>query len=368
MLDGPWTYHFAETGKTRVKAKYRAGLLSGPVTVLDARGRTLMRLAYPRTRAEVERAWAQWWPAEASTPKFTVEPSLSPPYKAGELAPETVEEAVKAVKLFRFLSGVPWESVKAEAARNDKAQHGAVVMHKLGRITHTPERPDDMDEAFFKVAYDGCAQSNIFQGPPTLVAAVHGWMDDSDASNIEKVGHRQWILSPGLQGVGFGFANGFSAMHVVGGGGAAPDYNYVAFPGEGYYPLPLIGPNFAWSVHLTNAKAKVGDKASVEVAITRLDEHFLPAGDPQPAEVASIAAGISANWTLVVFKPNPAVTEAGRYWVDVKGVRSPKGAPAPFGYLVELVEMPAPGTAAPEKVPDDDDDKSNDKKPRRRGS
>lgn len=368
VLDGPWTYHFEDTGKLRVKAKYRAGLLNGPVAVLDAKGRTVMQPTYPRTLADVEKAWAKWWPAAPAAPKFSQEPALSPPYKAGALSAETVEEGVKAVKLFRFLSGVPWDPVKADAGRNDTAQHGAVVMHKLGRITHTPEQPDDMDDAFFKVAYAGCNQSNIFQGVPTLVAAVHGWMDDSDPSNIEKVGHRQWILSPGLQEIGFGYADGFCAMHVVGGGGAAPDFNYVAFPGEGYYPRQLIGPSFAWSVHLNNAKAKVGEKASVEVTITRLDERFLPIGDPQEGEVASIAEGIGANWTVIVFRPKPAVIEAGRYWVDVKGVRSPKGAPAPFGYFVELIEMPPPGTTAPDEPAEDGDKPAAAKEPKRRKS
>ena len=34
--------------------------------------------------------------------------------------------------------------------------------------------------------------------------------------------------------------------------------------------------------------------------------------------------------------------DAGRYWVEVKGVQTPAGVAVPFGYLVELVDVADP--------------------------
>jgi hypothetical protein len=347
LLNGPYAWNFP-SGKPALQAQYHQGELSGPLTVLDERGRTVRRISYPRSRESVEKAFDTLYKEDRPPVKFTQEPHVGPPYRAGVLSEETLKYALNVTKLYRFLSGVPWQELKTDPVLCDKSAHGAVVLKVIGSLTHTPTRPSDMDDAFFKIAYTGCSEDNLFMGSSDPVAAVRAFMDDSDPSNIDRVGHRQWVLSPGLQRVGFGSAGEFVSMHVFDGTQhAAPDYNFVAFPGEGYYPLKLFGKDFAWSVHLKNTKAKVGPVDSINIKLQKLDEHFQPAGDPIPAKVVSVPASFSASfgWSVIVFKPELTEIETAKYWVEISGIKTLTGADAPLGYLVDFIEVAAPAAA-----------------------
>jgi hypothetical protein len=196
-----------------------------------------------------------------------------------------------------------------------------------------------MDDAFFKLAYAGCNESNIHQGHRDVIHAIRGFMDDSDASNIGKVGHRRWILFPPLKHVGFGNAGVFTAMHVIEGWQEVPKFDFFAFPAEGYYPLDLIEAHYAWSVHI-HASQIQSPGSDVKVSVSLLDEHF-----QESQEFATnVAARIDDDHGMyvIVFKPDfgKSQLQAGKYWVQVAGLKTPKGAPNPLSYVIELVEMP----------------------------
>ena len=140
VLHGPYTAGFP-SGKPRLKAKYKAGAPAGTVTVLDEKGKTERVVTYPRARDEVEKAWAKLYVKHPAPPAFTEEPSLDPPHRAGRLSPETVDEALRTVQLYRYLSGLTWQDMKADPALCARAQHGAVLLAELGHLTHTPPRP-----------------------------------------------------------------------------------------------------------------------------------------------------------------------------------------------------------------------------------
>jgi hypothetical protein len=341
VLDGSYAWT-GPSGKAGYRATYRAGEITGAVTVLDDKGRSARLIAFPRPLADVRQAWATLYPKEVGKPKFLQEPSAAAPYKAGKVAPESLQEALKVAKLYRYLSGVPWQHLALDPRDTEEAQHGAVLLQKLGQLTHTPGKPDDMDDAFFKLAYDGCNQSNLHQGQADIVAGLRGFMDDSDPSNIDRMGHRRWVLKPGLKKVGFGFAGGFTAMHVVDGSRDVPNFDFVAFPGQGYYPLQLVEKHYAWSVHFHHAKVQELNVGDLRVTVARLDERFQPAAGEPPAEAKVVSAinDKGQGWNLVVFKPELNKVEAGRYWVEITGLRTPRGAAAPpFGYIVEFVDM-----------------------------
>jgi hypothetical protein len=224
----------------------------------------------------------------------------------------------------------------------DISAHGAVILEKLGTLTHTPERPGDMDAAFYTLAYKGCHEDNLFMGDGSPATSVRAFMDDSDASNIDRVGHRQWVLSPSMERVGFGSAGRFVSMYVFDGTRNGKfDFNYVAFPGEGYYPRALFGPSFAWSLFISRAKAKLGP--APKITLQKLDEHYQPTGEPLPAKIVSTPAAMSPGfgWSVVVFKPELDSLELARYWVDVQGIQTAAGAETSFGYLVEFIDVPA---------------------------
>ena len=72
-----------------------------------------------------------------------------------------------------------------------------------------------MPREFYDKAFEGASTSNLHQGQDNLADAVAGFVFDSDERNIDRVGHRRWILSPGLREVGFGYAKGFVALKVL---------------------------------------------------------------------------------------------------------------------------------------------------------
>ena len=337
LLEGPylWTH---PSGKPGVRGSYHLGQLSAPLTIFDEKGRLVRQITYPRSLASVKKAFASLYFTEKPAVDFATEPVTTPPYKAGALSPRCLDAAVKVTRLYRYLSGVPWEDLKIDPAMCDKSAHGAVLLNKIGSLTHTPERPDDMDDSFFQIAYAGCNKANLdMSGNP--VDAVRNFMDDSDATNIEGLGHRQWVLSPGLKNVGFGSAGRFVSMYVADGNQQPrTDFNFIAFPGEGFYPLELIGAKFAWSVHINSRKANVGPIGRLKITLQKLDEHYQPAGDPVGAKVVSTPSP-RFGWNTIVFKPDLAGLSASRYWVDITGVSSPGGQDMPFGYLVDLIEI-----------------------------
>lgn len=348
-LEGPFAANVAGS-KAGYKATYRQGQLAGPVTVLDDKGRVVHTVKYPRPLAEVRGAWDKLYPKEVKPPKYTADPVLEPPYKAGTIAPESLEEALKVVKLYRYLSGVPFQNLSLDPSANEKAQHGAVLLTKIGSLTHTPSKPGDMDEAFFKLGHAGCNQSNLHQGQDSLISGIRGFMDDSDEGNVKVLGHRQWVLKPGLAKTGFGSAKGFTAMHVVDGSRDVPNFDYIAFPGEGFYPLQLVEKHYAWSVHFHAAKVQVPAAEAMKITVTRLDGHYQP-GKQSEAGIVSVVAAADKGWNMIVFRPKIEAVEAGRFWVEITGLKVGRGAAPPLGYIVELLDMTPPPAATEAGAP-----------------
>ena len=348
-LNGPYTWYTPGGKGGGFKATFANGAIVGTVTVLDDKGRVLRTANYPRPWGDVCKAWSMLYPGEVRPATYVEPTKATAPYAAGKVEPECLEDALKVTKLYRYLSGLKWQHLTLTADGNVKAQHGAVLLEKIGNLTHTPGQPADMPADFFKVAYAGCNQSNIYSGLPNLVSSVRGYMDDSDANNIQKVGHRRWVLAPGLQKVGFGISGRYSAMHVIGNVGPAPAFDFVTFPGDGYYPRQLVEKDYAWSAHLAFSKTKVPEKGDLKIKIIRLDDHF-QAGDETAGEVVSVLSDAGQGWNVIVFKPNMPKLELGKYWVEIQGIKSNRAGDVPFGYIVDFADMTSvPRQASPKR-------------------
>ena len=170
---------------------------------------------------------------------FDETPSCQAPYKTGRVKRSVLQKATNRLNALRKIAGVP--DVTLDDSLSANAQYGAVIMGKLGTLSHTPSRPSDMDESFYQQAYSACGSSNIYAGPQ-LCDTPDGFMDDSDSSNISRLGHRRWQLNPKLGKVGFGYVdNGsgyrrFTAEKVFDSNGAGCDYDYVSWPASGNFP------------------------------------------------------------------------------------------------------------------------------------
>ncbi|MGK0362920.1 MAG: hypothetical protein ACI9U2_005242 [Bradymonadia bacterium] len=146
------------------------------------------------------------------------------------------ENALRRTNLYRWLVGLP--PVPYEPALLAGVQACAVVLKALGRLDHAP--PDST------ACYDpvqAAGRSNL---------AIGGGMADSvdlyvDDRGVDTLGHRRWVLEPGLGATAFGISGRYSCMDVFTGGGDA-SVPFIAWPPPGY--MPLDGAAGEWSISL----------------------------------------------------------------------------------------------------------------------
>src|SRR5262249_19556527 len=105
------------------------------------------------------------------------------------------EQALRRLRAYRYLAGVRYDNVVLDDNLTAYAVAAARLCAKIGRLDHMPKTPG-MPEAEFKFALKGTLSCNLAAGPPTLVHTVDMLMDDSDAGNIARLGHRRWCLNP----------------------------------------------------------------------------------------------------------------------------------------------------------------------------
>ena len=189
-------------------------------------------------------------------PAYEKIPSNTGKIIAGKMRKASLEAALAQLKIYRYLAGLPYKDIELNGEFSNGAQHAVVLMSILGRISHNPSKPADVPDDFFKIAFKGAASSNLAGGGESnLTTAINNWMSDSDKTNIDRLGHRRWLLNPSMKDVGFGFYNGFAAGWVVGGSrDSSPDYDFIAFPVPGFHPWTYFGTKWAWSVSINPKK------------------------------------------------------------------------------------------------------------------
>ena len=108
-----------------------------------------------------QQAIADYWDtltAEAVDPHLTP-PSVVSPYLIGELNPAYTDTGL------RYLNFVRWLSVLQQVTLSDhlcvQAQYGAVLLAANDVLTHTPEKPADMEASFYRMGANAAAASNL---------------------------------------------------------------------------------------------------------------------------------------------------------------------------------------------------------------
>ena len=127
-------------------------------------------------------------------------------------------------------------------------------------LSHTP--PTSWD-CYTADGAEAAGKSNLARGIGGH-GAISLYMDDPGAGN-EACGHRRWILYPRLSDVGSGSTPNSNALWVITTLAARPATpSYVAWPNEGYAPIPLLPGSKRWNVTIGGA-----DFASATVSMTR---------------------------------------------------------------------------------------------------
>ena len=171
------------------------------------------------------------------------------PYACGSLAPGFLQDGLNAINYARYLAGLP-DDVALDPSYVDRAQHGSVLL-AVGQFAHSQPKPADMAQDFYDIANGATSSSNIGWGFATLADFNFACMDDSDSSNIDRVGHRRWLLDPPLQKTGMGYADARTDTFVfdwsrVG----AVTYDAIKWPCAGPFPVEMFSAGTAWSITL----------------------------------------------------------------------------------------------------------------------
>ena len=311
----------------------------------------------------VQQAIADQWAALApeATAVFSVVPSAVVPYAIGELDSVYLNDALQLLNFYRRLAGL--EEVILSDHLNVQAQYGAVVLAANNTLTHTPKKPADMTESFYRMGANACAGSNIsmrygYDSAILLQSAIRAHMDELSASNRADLGHRRWLLDPGLGKVGFGLATSATNRQYITvpisddtGTGDMPDV--ILWPAAGQFPNNVFSPGTPWSVILDPEVYLVPRETQLQVTVTRHRDGkvFVPPvldGQSQLTDEGSYLLVNSENYgagCCISFSIGKTALGDSSYWgdytVSITGLYTLDGQHALVEYTVRFFDAEA---------------------------
>ena len=246
------------------------------------------------------------------------------------------------MRQYRYLCGVPFETLAYNPRQGELAQAAAGICARLGKLTHAPERPPGMSDDDYKLGKDGAGQSNLFMGRTDPAGCVDGWMDDSDPSNIDRVGHRRWIINPAMGTTAFGTEGKYAAMYAFDGSlKSVPEWDLIAYPTRGAMPVQFFGARHAWSISLNTRKYALPPQSELAVSIHALGAKAEPQGDPLTLDYFHLDTAGFGSGPAVIFRPKDLpLGQAGSYVVTLTGLKDKSGTAVTIRYQVNFVNLP----------------------------
>ncbi len=202
----------------------------------------------PRSRAEIAQ-YIKNHPTDTATVIYDKAPEYSGgKYSPGKLNAAFLRDGLNALNIYRYIAGL--DEVTLNEAYNELAQAASMLCAANNMLAHVQDKPADMPESLYQQGSAGCSSSNLAGagwGELSLAYSVDLYMDDSDDSNIDVVGHRRWCLNPDMKETGMGSAGGFAALYAFDSGyDADADAYRVAWPAANT-PSDLFYTGQAWS-------------------------------------------------------------------------------------------------------------------------
>lgn len=262
---------------------------------------------------------------------------------AGTESAASREATLQAVNAFRSVAGVP--PVALDAAMNDKALAAALMMRAGNDVQ--PARglshaPDPSWPCFTPAGAEGAGTSNLALGS-SGADAIRLYVDDE---RVDSLGHRRWILDPGLTVVGTGSTGSTNALTVIGGPRqSVPAGRQVAWPPAGAIAASWLPETWSISIGGTGDAVNLVNPA-VTMALNGAPVD-VPAGSVRDLG-GGFGTGRSLAWTPML---DAAALRSGSHQLSVSiGGATINGAPTPIAYTVTLGPLPTP-TPAPMPAP-----------------
>lgn len=372
--NGPFK-EFHPNGKPKTQAVYRRDKLNGMLKRFDTGGRLEVQENYREGqphgvrqeltggRVTKEEVWLNGEllvPRSAAILTAELKAIQSLPIKTvGEAPPvnEKVQTALRDARLqgqreaalrvlmaYRCLCGLPYRDLTLDATYNAHAEAASELLTRVNKMTHTPDNPGIPEEEY-RFAAKGAGCSNLYSAAG-MVDAVKSFMDDSDAGNIDRLGHRRWCLNPAMFKTGFGAGGKYTAMWSFDGSRTqVPDFDYVAFPSRGLTPTSVFRDHFAWSVSLNPKKFKAPSQEQVKVSVYPV--RYVPRQNllekaAKPLELNYFRVSVEGFGipNCIIFRPvNFKVVAGSNYWVEITGLSDSSGKDAKIGYFVGFVPL-----------------------------
>ena len=204
-----------------------------------------------RSVAQIRARWQQLRPRYTGS-SFDTAPRLSAPFAAGSLTSGVLKDGVNSINYARYIAGLP-DDVVLDSTLTKNAQHGAVLL-AVGQLAHSQAKPALMPDDFFALANTATSSSNIGSGYHSLWDFNVSCLADADSSNIDRLGHRRWILNPAMQKTGMGLAKTSTDTWTFDRSRKATvQYDSVNWPAAGQFPVEMFGAHTPWSITLNPA-------------------------------------------------------------------------------------------------------------------
>ncbi len=312
-------------------------------------------------------------PELGEQPVYLTEPVTAAPYAMGELNPVYLQTGLDYVNYIRALVGL--SAVTLSDLLCVQAQYGAVVLAAGDTLTHTPEKPADMEASFFRLGANACAASNLsmrflYQHDILLQSALRGHLDEDTALNRLDLGHRRWLLDPRLGQIGFGLATSQSGKQYItvpisDTTGTGPIPPAVCWPAAGQFPNSLFTPGTPWSVSLDPTVYAIPTEGALQVRLTRVSDGKVFSPAPLDGKQTLDSQGTYLLVSQKSYGMGPCISFSigkdalgqsaylGDWRVDITGLQTTAGEQTALTYTVRFFDpehLSAPADWAAEEV------------------
>jgi len=313
-----------------------------------------------RMKDEITRRWLSYMPLDAGSlymgenQIYEEQPVLSPGhYKVGKLKKSYIEDGMNAVNFARYLAGLPAD-IAPDWKLAEQQQAAALSNAAIDQLSHNPAQASGMSEELYQLGYKGASLSNLHAGIPTFYNAVLDYMSDSDSSNIDRVGHRRWILNPLMTKTMFGmvfsdnrqYPYPYSSMYAVDSERQMDEisYDYIGWPAAGYFPTEWFSSTDAWSVSLNEKHYDSKRTAEIKVRITRERDGKTWQLDQSNKDTGGnyfIVASRSSDPFCIIFRPAAigAFEPDDKFHVEINGLYGHEGQSESITYRTTFFTM-----------------------------
>lgn len=318
-----------------------------------------------RTAQDIADQWRKLMqPSSDLAHPYATAPSVSAPYAPGVLKSDYLKDGLNALNFYRYISGLPGDIATTDAL-NQSAAYGAVLLAAEGDFSHEPEQPADMPKSFYDKGLASTSTANIFGSygydNHILAASMDAYMEDSDEFNLDRLGHRRWILNPPLQQVGMGLARGqdeydYATLQVFDDSRSERiGFHYIPYPARGAFPVEVFGGTTAWSVSVNSLEYAAPVLKSVKVTLTRSRDGKVWRFDSSMNKVTAngkyfnVETQNYGTGPAIIFRPDGIGEYAAgdQYNVRIEGLKGKDGSDRIIAYAVNFISAAKPMTNPP---------------------